>query len=110
VVVGVNAFVFDPSGGAPVCEGGAAGSTRVDAHLDFIEAVLTEEIEAGSGGWADFAGDEKDSSGSIVDEDTKAGCTVGSGALGRGTSLAWCVGLVAAGWRRRSVRVSVRGG
>jgi len=108
LVVGVNAFVFDPEGGAPICEGGAAGSTRVDVHLDFIEAVLVEDIESGSAGWADFAGDEKESSGSIVGDDSKSGCAVGPRAPGRAASVVWLLGLVAAGWRRRSVRGSAR--
>ncbi len=109
LVVGVSAFVFDPEGGAPVCEGGAAGSTRVDVHLDFIEAVLTEEIEVGSGGWADFAGDEKESSGSIVGGAGKSGCAVGSDALGRGPFLPWFLGLAAVGWRRRPLGQRARG-
>jgi len=39
IIVGVNSFGFDVNGGPPTCEGpdAAAGSTRVDQYLDFIE-------------------------------------------------------------------------
>jgi len=38
-IVGVNSFGFDVNGGQPTCEGpnAAAGATRVDQYLDFIE-------------------------------------------------------------------------
>lgn len=99
VLVGVNAFVFDPEGGAPVCDGGAAGSTRIDAHLDFIDAAIAEEAEAGSGGWADFDGDDKDSNGSLGIHDSKSGCAV-AGSTGQ-AGVAGLVSLLLVWARRR---------
>ena len=102
MLVGVNAFVFDPDGGAPVCDGGAAGSTRVDAHLDFIDAAIAEEVEAGSGGWADFDGDDKDANGSLGMNDSKSGCAV-AGRMGK-SGLAGLLSLLLVWARRRRPR------
>ena len=97
VLVGVNAFVFDPEGGAPTCEGGAAGSTRVDAHRAFVEAVIEEGDEASAAGWSDLEDDGKDASGSIIENKDPVGCSAASG-LGIGL---WWLGLVVVRSRRR---------
>ena len=108
VLVGVNAFVFDPEGGAPVCDGGAAGSTRVDAYLDFIDAVMEEEAEAGAGGWADFGGDEKEATGSLALADDKSGCAVGATVGGERGLFALLVGMLALLGRRPAAEASER--
>lgn len=56
VLVGVNSFGFDAEGGPPTCEGpnAAAGATRVDQYLDFIQDnvgdIITDGGGSGSGG------------------------------------------------------------
>jgi len=75
VLVGVNAFVFDPEGGDPRCEDGATGSTRVDAHLDFVEAMLESGEDDDGTGWSSFEVEGGMGSGSIQD-DAKGGCAV----------------------------------
>jgi secreted trypsin-like serine protease len=99
VVVGVNAFVFDPEGGPPICEGGAAGSTRVDAFMDFVDAMVEGDDSDGSGGWSNFEIVPEDASGSIIG-DSKAGCSalVSSGSAG---AIGILVGLVGVARRRQ---------
>ena len=97
VVAGVNSFVFDVDGGPPRCEGGATGSTRVDAFLDFIDSVVIEEDEEEGVGWSSFEGDGTPGTGSIVTP-SKEGCAVASS----GPSAAWAAfGLLAVARRRR---------
>ena len=56
IIVGVNSFGFDVNGGPPTCEGpdAAAGATRVDQYLDFIQDnvgdIITDGGGSGSGG------------------------------------------------------------
>ena len=52
IIVGVNSFGFDLNGGQPTCEGpnAAAGATRVDQYLDFIEDNVGDiNTDGGSG-------------------------------------------------------------
>lgn len=75
LLVGVNAFAYDPDGGAPRCEGGAAGSTRIDRNLDFIEAVLAgEEVDNDSAWGATSDGGGSSASGSLP-TDSKSSCS-----------------------------------
>ena len=85
LLVGVNAFAYDPDGGSPRCEGGAAGSTRIDRNMDFIDAVLAGEEVDDDGAWAATSGDPRTGSGSLPD-DVKSSCTSvsSSGSLGAG--------------------------
>lgn len=98
VLLGVNAFVFDPEGGVPVCEGGASGSTRVDAHMAFIDDVLATGDDGSGSDWSSFQVDGGDGGdgGSIVSDD-KAGCSTVPG-----TPWGLASGLVVLGlWNRR---------
>ena len=79
---------------------GAAGSTRVDAYLDFIDAVMEEEPEPGAEGWADFGGDEKDATGSLGLTEEKSGCVVGASSAGRVGFFMALVGLFGLSGRR----------
>jgi len=97
-IAGVIAFVFDPEGGEPVCEGGAAGSTRVDAHSDFIEEVLAMDAPDETLGWSNFELDGSAGNGNLADDASKAGCAV----VSAGSVLGgWSVGAVAVLARRR---------
>jgi len=98
VLVGVNAFAYDPAGGVPRCDGGAAGSTRVDSNLDFIDAVLAgEEIDESAAWGATSEGDVSTGSGSLPPEG-KGGCATVAAVSQLGLGLAG-LGLVVA--RRR---------
>jgi secreted trypsin-like serine protease len=99
VLVGVNSFAYDPDGGEPRCDGGAAGSTRIDRNLDFIDAVLAgEEIDEDSTWGATTEGDPTTGGGTLPVED-KGGCVTASGLGGTALSM-W--GLVVLCGRRRA--------
>ncbi len=99
VLVGVNSFAYDPDGGEPRCDGGAAGSTRIDRNLDFIDAVLEgEEVDDGSTWGATTDGDVTTGGGTLPLED-KGGCATVTG-LGS-TALSMAGLLVLATTRRR---------
>jgi hypothetical protein len=59
VLVGVNSFGFDINGGQPTCEGpnAAAGATRVDQYLSFIEDNIGD-INTDGGGSDDGGSDD----------------------------------------------------
>ena len=52
LLAGVNSFGFDINGGYPQCEGSgaAAGATRVDAYLSWIEQYVDFQSSGGSSG------------------------------------------------------------
>ena len=52
LLAGVNSFGFDINGGYPHCEGAgaAAGSTRVDAYLNWIQQYVDFQSSGGSSG------------------------------------------------------------
>lgn len=104
VLVGVNAFVFDPEGGSPVCEGGAAGSTRIDTNLAFIEAALDAEPEAEEGTSVFATADSYTSGNGSLPGDEKGGCSAIPIDSGEAPSPLWAIGLacLAVGIRRRN--------
>ncbi len=93
VLAGVNSFVFSPDGGAPRCEGGGTGSTRVDTYLSWINAETsvqgqpTDDTTSSSGSAGGF----------YLDED-KSGCSAAPGAA---LGLWGLAGLALLGRRRR---------
>ena len=108
ILVGVNSFGFDLNGGQPTCEGpnAAAGATRVDQYLDFIEQHLGN-INTDGGGTGGSGG----SGGSTIsewepplaDSDYKEGTIpspAGCSTAARGASL-WGFLLMCAGFLRR---------
>ena len=58
VLVGVNSFGFDLNGGQPTCEGpnAAAGATRVDQYLDFIQSNIGDINTDGGGSGGNGSG------------------------------------------------------
>ena len=67
VLVGVNSFGFDINGGQPTCEGpdAAAGATRVDQYLDFIESNIGNiNTDGGGSGGSGSGGSGSGGSGS----------------------------------------------
>ncbi len=103
VVVGINSFVYNPAGGAPVCEGGATGATRVDKYIDFIDSIVgigndatTDTGDLSQGSWSNLTVSEPGSTVLLESGSDKAGCAAAPAPW-------WLWGLALCGllWRSR---------
>jgi MYXO-CTERM domain-containing protein len=106
-LAGVNSFVFATQEGGQGCEGGGAGATRVDTHLEWFDEyvdwdTLLPPEEEEPDNWVD-TGFEATSGNSFSDEGLSAGGCACSATPGPRRGFGWMVlvGLLLP-WRRRT--------